>query len=78
MKRAILLSLLILPILSARPNDDWREEDRESIHKTFKVAAGENVAKLISDQVDGPSHHRWERHRDPDRHRETHPRRNAV
>jgi hypothetical protein len=54
MKRAILLPLLILPILSARPNDDWREEDRETIHKTFKVAAGENVAKLISDQINGP------------------------
>jgi hypothetical protein len=54
MKRAILLPLLILPILSARPNDDWREEERETIHKTFKVAAGENVAKLISDQMNGP------------------------
>jgi len=55
MKRAILLSLLILPVLSARSNDnDWREEDRETIHKSFKVAAGENVAKLISDQINGP------------------------
>lgn len=55
MKRAVALSLLILPILAARSNDsDWREEDRETIHKTFKVASGENVARLISDQMNGP------------------------
>jgi hypothetical protein len=54
MKRAILFSLLILPVLSARPNDDWWHEDRETIHKSFHVAAGENVSKLISDQLNGP------------------------
>ena len=54
MKRAILLSLLILPMLSARPNDDWWHEDRETIHKSFHVATGENVTKLISDQLNGP------------------------
>src|SRR5580704_6698030 len=54
MKRAIILSLLILPALVARSNDDYREEDRETIHKSFKVAAGENVARLISDQINGP------------------------
>ncbi|MEI9973391.1 MAG: hypothetical protein WDO73_15915 [Ignavibacteriota bacterium] len=54
MKRALFLSLLMLPALAARPSDDWREEDRETIHKTFRVAAGENVAKLISDQINGP------------------------
>jgi hypothetical protein len=55
MKRAIALSLLIVPILAARSNDsDWREEDRETIHKSFRVASGENVAKLISDQINGP------------------------
>jgi hypothetical protein len=55
MKRAIAFSLLILPILAARPNDsDWREEDRETTHQTFHVAAGENATKLISDQINGP------------------------
>jgi hypothetical protein len=54
MKRALALSLLILPMLAARSNDDWREEDRETIHKTFRVASGENAAKLISDQMNGP------------------------
>src|SRR5580658_2763621 len=55
MKRAVVLSLLILPILSARPSDDdWRVEDHETIHKSFRVAPGENVSKLISDQMNGP------------------------
>ena len=54
MKRAILLSLLILPVLSARSNDDWWAEDRETIHKSFHVAPGENASKLISDQINGP------------------------
>lgn len=55
MKRAIILSLLIVPALAARSNEsDWREDERETIHKTFHVAAGDNVAKLISDQVNGP------------------------
>jgi hypothetical protein len=57
MKRAIVLSLLILPVLAARSNDDdWRQEDRETIHKSFHVASGDNVAKLISDQVNGYIH----------------------
>ena len=47
MKRAIVLSLLILPVLAARSNDDdWRQEDRETIHKSFHVASGDNVAKF--------------------------------
>jgi hypothetical protein len=55
MKRAIVLSLLILPLLSAAPNDDrWWHEDHETIHKTFRVASGDNVSKLISDQMNGP------------------------
>jgi len=55
MKRAIVFSLLILPALSAAPNDDrWWHEDRETIHKSFHVAPGENVSKLISDQMNGP------------------------
>src|SRR5580704_4515074 len=54
MKRAVFLSLLILPALAARSDDDWRVEDHETIHKTFHVAAGENVSKLISDQINGP------------------------
>jgi hypothetical protein len=54
MKRAVFLSLLILPALAVRADDDWRVEDNETIHKTFHVAAGENVSKLISDQVNGP------------------------
>jgi hypothetical protein len=55
MKRAILLSFLILPAFLARADDwDWHEEERETIHKTFKVSAGENVARLISDQINGP------------------------
>jgi len=55
MKGAIVLCLLLLPLASARPNDDsWWQEDRETIHKTFHVAAGENVSKLISDQINGP------------------------
>jgi hypothetical protein len=54
MKRAIVFSLLILPVLAARSNDDdWRQEDRETIHKSFHVAAGDNVSKLISDQING-------------------------
>jgi hypothetical protein len=55
MKRAITLSLLILPIWAARADDnDWRESDRETIHKTFHVATGENATRLISDQINGP------------------------
>ncbi len=56
MKRAMILSLLILPGLLARSDDDWRVEDHETIHKTFKVAAGENVSKLITDQMNGFIH----------------------
>jgi hypothetical protein len=54
MKRAIVLSLLILPALAARSNDDWWQEDRETIHKSFQVASGENATRLISDQINGP------------------------
>ncbi|HUB77662.1 MAG TPA: hypothetical protein VMB03_02645 [Bryobacteraceae bacterium] len=54
MKSAVLLTLLILPALSAAPNDSWWHEDRETIHKSFHVAPGENVSKLVSDQINGP------------------------
>ena len=54
MKRAVLLTLLILPALCAAPNDSWWQEDHETIHKSFHVAAGDNVSKLISDQINGP------------------------
>jgi hypothetical protein len=58
MKRSIALFLLTLPVLAARSNDSdrWREEERETIHKTFHVATGENAAKLIADQVNGYVH----------------------
>lgn len=55
MKRAFVLSLSILPLLAVCSHaDDWREEDRETIHKSFHVATGENAARLISDQINGP------------------------
>jgi Putative adhesin len=54
MKRAIVLSLLILPALVGRSNDDWWQEDRETIHKNFQVAPGENATRLVSDQINGP------------------------
>jgi hypothetical protein len=55
MKRAILLSLLDIADAGGPPQRrDWRHEDRETIHKSFHVAAGENVAKLIADQINGP------------------------
>lgn len=54
MKRAIVLSLFLLPAVTASANDSWWHEDHETIHKTFRVAAGDNVTKLISDQINGP------------------------
>jgi hypothetical protein len=57
MRRLIALSLLTLPLLVARSDDSrWTEEDRETIHRTFHVAAGENVSKLAVDQINGFIH----------------------
>ena len=57
MKRLIALALLISPILAAHSDErDWREEERETIHRTFHVAAGENVSKLLVDQIHGFIH----------------------
>ena len=35
---------------------DWTFEDRETINRTFKVAAGDNVSKLLVDNVNGSIH----------------------
>jgi len=57
MRRLIALSLFVLPALAARSDDrDWKIEERETITRTFKVAAGENVSKLMVDQLNGYIH----------------------
>jgi len=57
-KRLIVMSLMVLPVLAADRWDDryWRYEDNQTIHKTFKVAAGDNAAKLLVDNVNGYIH----------------------
>jgi hypothetical protein len=57
MKRLITLSLLVLPMVAAADDwNDWREEERETINRTFHVAAGENVSRLLTDQMNGYIH----------------------
>lgn len=46
-----------VPLLAAQHNwDDWKYEDRETINRTFTVAAGDNVSKLLVDNVTGSIH----------------------
>lgn len=57
MRRLITLSLLALPVLCARSDArDWTVEENETINRTFHVAAGENVSKLLVDQIHGYIH----------------------
>jgi hypothetical protein len=57
MKRSISLWLLLVPILAARSDyRDWTIQDRDTIKREFHVAAGENVSKLIVDQIHGYIH----------------------
>jgi hypothetical protein len=56
MKPLIALSLLLLPVLARADDRDWKFEDRETLNRTFKVAAGENAAKLIVDNFQGFIH----------------------
>ena len=57
MRRLIAVSLLALPLLAAHPDGhDWKVEERETIKRNFKVAAGENVSKLLVDEINGYIH----------------------
>jgi len=57
MKRLITLTLLVLPVLAARSDErDWTVEEQEAINRTFHVAAGDNVSKLVVDQIHGYIH----------------------
>jgi hypothetical protein len=58
MKRLIALSLLLLPAAaSGRSGEsDWNYEEHETLNRTFQVAAGDNVSKLLVDNVNGYMH----------------------
>ncbi len=58
MKRRIALSLLLLPVLAqARAAErHWELDERETIDRTFQVAAGDNVARLTVDTLRGYIH----------------------
>jgi len=57
MKRLLTLSLLVLPLLAAGADDSrWKFEERETIDRSFKVAAGDNGASLLVDLVSGYVH----------------------
>ena len=55
--KLIALAAAFLPLLLAQHRQsDWTFEDRETINRTFKVAAGDNVSKLLVDNVNGYIH----------------------
>jgi hypothetical protein len=58
MKRPITILLLLLPAAALARSDEstWKFEDRQTLDRTFPVAAGENVAKLLVDNVHGYIH----------------------
>ena len=58
MKRLMVMPLMVLPLVAADRDDDryWRYEENETINKTFKVATGDNAAKLLVDNVNGYIH----------------------
>jgi len=52
--KLIALAAAFVPLLAAQHGQsDWTFEDRETINRTFKVAAGDNVSKLLVDNVNG-------------------------
>jgi hypothetical protein len=55
--KLIALAAAFVPLLAAQHRQsDWTFEDRETINRTFKVAAGDNVSKLLVDNVNGYIH----------------------
>jgi hypothetical protein len=55
--KLIALAATLIPLLAAQHRQsDWTFEDRETINRTFKVAAGDNVSKLLVDNVNGFIH----------------------
>lgn len=55
--KVIALAAALVPLLAAQHRQsDWTFEDRETINRTFKVAAGENVSKLLVNNVNGSIH----------------------
>jgi len=55
--KLIALAAVSLSLLAAQHRQsDWTFEDRETINRTFKVAAGDNVSKLLVDNVNGFIH----------------------
>ena len=56
MKCLITLSLLLLPVLAHADDSRWAYDDQETLHQSFRVAAGDNVSKLLVDQMNGFIH----------------------
>jgi len=55
--KLIALAAVSISLLAAQHRQsDWTFEDRETINRTFKVAAGDNVSKLLVDNVNGFIH----------------------
>ncbi len=55
--KLIALAAVFVPLLAAQHRQsDWTFENRETINRTFKVAAGDNVSKLLVDNVNGSIH----------------------
>ena len=55
--KLIALAAVSISLLAAQHRQsDWTFEDRETIDRTFKVAAGDNVSKLLVDNVNGFIH----------------------
>ena len=55
--KLIALAAAFVPLLTAQHRQSgWTFEDRETINRTFKVAAGDNVSKLLVDNVNGYIH----------------------
>jgi DUF4097 and DUF4098 domain-containing protein YvlB len=55
--RLIVLAAALVPLLGAQHHEsDWTFENQETINRTFKVASGDNVSKLLVDTVNGYIH----------------------
>lgn len=56
--RLLLLALVCASLAAQKhsASDDWKIEDRETIHKTLNVASGSNAAKMLIDNISGSIH----------------------
>ena len=55
--KLIALAAALAPLLTAQHGwSDWKYEDRETMNRTFKVAAGDNASKLLVDNINGYLH----------------------